>query len=107
MVVNGLLGATQSALTGGGKADMIEGFATGMFCGWLGGAGFSNGWPRAGYINRNMVWSLFHPLKTMTREGIKAIESGVVKSGVFNSIYGYVMPYIEERLEDLYEYITE
>ena len=107
VVVNGALGGIQSALTGGGKADVLEGIATGAFCGWLGGAGFVNGWPKAGYINRNVVWSLFHPFKTLTREGINAIKSGVIKSGAFNTIYGYVRPLITDKLEDLYEFITE
>lgn len=107
MAVNGVLGGVQSALTGGGKEDILEGVATGAFCGLLGGTGFVNGWPKSGYVNRELVWSLFHPFKTLTREGLRAIKNGVVRSAFFNLAYGYVREYISDRLEDLYEAITE
>lgn len=107
MAVNGVLGGVQSALTGGGKEDILEGIAIGVFCGWLGGAGFVNGWPKSGYVNRELVWSLFHPFKTLTREGLRAIEKGVIRSSAFNAVYGPVRKIISDGLEDLYEAITE
>ncbi|MCM1161534.1 MAG: hypothetical protein NC412_09950 [Roseburia sp.] len=107
MAVNGVLGGVQSALIGGGKEDILEGIAIGVFCGWLGGAGFVNGWPKSGYVNRELVWSLFHPFKTLTREGLRAIKTGVIRSSGFNFLYGLGKKYISDKLEDLYEAITE
>lgn len=107
MAVNGVIGGVQSALTGGSAVDVAEGFAIGMFCGWLGGNGFVNGWPRQGYINRNLVWSLFHPFKTLAREGIKAIQAGVTRSAAFNIFYSGLKKYLADKLEDLYESIVD
>ncbi len=107
MAVNGVLGGVQSALTGGGKEDIMEGIAIGIICGRMGGAGFVNGWPKSGYVNRELVWSLFHPFKTLTREGLRAIKKGVVRSSVFNAAYGYLRKIISDGLEDLYEEIVE
>lgn len=107
MAVNGVLGGVQSALTGGGKEDILEGIAIGIICGKMGGEGFVNGWPKSGYINRELVWSLFHPFKTLTREGLRAIEKGVIRSSVFNAAYGPGRKIISNKLEDLYEAIME
>lgn len=107
MAVNGVIGGVQSALTGGSAVDVAEGFAIGVFCGWLGGNGFVNGWPRQGYINRNLVWSLFHPFKTLAREGIKAIQAGVTRSAAFNIFYSGLKKYLADKLEDLYESIVD
>ncbi len=107
MAVNGVLGGVQSALTGGGKGDILEGIATGILCGWFGEIGFVNGWPKSGYINRELAWSLFHPFKTLTREGLRAIEKGVIRSSSFNTAYGFLRKIISDGLEDLYEEIVE
>lgn len=108
MFVNGVIGGTQSALTGGDVVDIVEGFVIGVLCGKLGGSGYVNGWPNQGWvIDRNIFKSLFHPYNTYVREAMQAILTGVKRSAAFNIFYSWFKEYIMDKLEDLYEYITD
>ncbi|NRT72212.1 hypothetical protein [Clostridium beijerinckii] len=91
--INGVIGAVQSASTGGSVADIASGFALGAIAGFAGGAGYKATWRL--FYDANHVNSALNASK-------RGFEAGVVVPWI-----GKAANYIGDKLEEWFDKKSE